>query len=220
MTAPSARLIKRAEKFERSEVGIGLESVSKIQWDKNVLADLLACLDSDDPKEIRWGLWFFQGFIESGRLPETALKELQKRLPLLVEQHPETDVREFLVPCLALAGRHFPEYRKWMLGFLSDESVSVRSAALARCNSFLKRGEIDPLLPFQNDPYMGEISMYGPIHFMLRNAALKNIEALVGKQFPKHELTELHKGEVVFWWDWQPFLDWWGRRQRGWRFWK
>ncbi len=50
--------------------------------------------------------------------------------------------------------------------------------------------------------------MGGPVHYVLRNQALTTIERMAGRQFVKHELTEMVEGEVVFWWDWQPMLEW------------
>jgi hypothetical protein len=112
-----------------------------------------------------------------------------------------------------------PQYREWLIQFLCDEAPAVRSEALGRCETFLKNGEVEPLLPFEKDGYLAEVSMDGPVHYVLRNAALNKIELLLGRQFPKHELTEAIDGEVVFWWDWKPFLGWWTKQKRKWHFW-
>ena len=218
MGSASQRLIKRAEQYERSTTGIGLDSIKKMECDDGVVTDIFECLRSEEPKDVHWGLWFCRGLMESGKLPRHALSELLGRFPLLVG-HADSEVRGALIGCLVLARTDLPLYREWLIQLLRDEAPSVRSEALGRCETFLKKGEVEPLLSFEKDSYLAEVSMYGPVHYVLRNAALTKIESLLGRQFPKHELTEAINGEVVFWWDWKPFREWWGRQKRKWRFW-
>ena len=131
----------------------------------------------------------------------------------------DPDVRAVLVGCLTFM-RADPRSRKWLIQFLCDDSPFVRSEALGRCETFLEKDEVEPLLSFQNDVYLVEVSMHGPVHYVLRNSALGKIELLLGRQFPKHEMTKVIEGEVVFWWDWNPFLNWWSKKKRKWHFWK
>jgi len=67
---------------------------------------------------------------------------------------------------------------------------------------------------------MTETEMGSPLVYAIRNDALAAIESLCGKSFRKSEKVEPGEaGRMVYWWDWQPFLDWWGKRQSKWRFW-
>jgi hypothetical protein len=72
-------------------------------------------------------------------------------------------------------------------------------------------------VPFQNDDYMTEIGMGGPLMHAIRDDALMAIEVLCTKPFRRSKISkEVERGLTVSWWDWQPFLDWWERQQPGW----
>lgn len=139
-------------------------------------------------------------------------RRLVDSLPLnltrLVEDKDDLS-RAAALSLLVLMRAQFPGYRSAMLKALLDSDAQVRMAALNAAETFLKIGEIEPLLSFERDLYLSETDgMGGPMHYVLRNGALSTIERLVGKQFAKHELTEIKENEVVFWWDWSPMLEW------------
>jgi hypothetical protein len=115
---------------------------------------------------------------------------------------------------------NYANYRELMLKMLKDPEPVVRWDALKAYQTFLKREDISALLDFQNDDYMSETEMGSPLVYPLRNLALAIIEELCQKQFTKTEKVKPVEGSLmVYWWDWQPFLDWWGKRQSKWRFW-
>jgi len=108
-----------------------------------------------------------------------------------------------------------------MLEMLNDPEPTVRWEVLKAYQMFMKREDIPLLLDFQKDDYMSETEMGSPLIYPIRNQALTVIEALCQRQFAKTEKVEMSEaGLMVYWWDWQPFLDWWNKRRSKWRFWK
>ena len=208
---PSDRLIERAKNCGATQLGIGQADISRIPISQEVIDEIVQCLSSRDANEIKWGLWFANGILDSNP-PQAFLKWLKPRIPDWME-HEKWDVRNQAMEIFVRLRDNYPDFRNMMLKRLGDESPSVRWDALKAHRAFIRRENIKNLLAFQNDPYMSETEMGSPLVYPLRNLALSIIEELCLKQFAKSERVEQGEGgRLVYWWDWQPFLDWWKRR--------
>ncbi len=204
-------LLRRASGFQSSGHGVALEDFNSIPATPDLGDEIIQGLQSDDPVDRRVSLFFCEGFLRSGRLNllgERLVNALPLNLKRLIEDKDDLS-RGAALPLLVLMRAQFPEYRSAMLKALLDSDAQVRMAALNAADTFLKTGEIEPLLSFERDLYLSETGgMGGPLHYVLRDDALAKIECMAGKQFAKHELTEIKESEVVFWWDWNPMLEW------------
>src|SRR6266404_9979504 len=204
----SDRLIQRARPFKGDALGIGLEHIAKVPMTAELVTDIFECLRSGDPAEVKWGLWFTQGVLDSNP-PIQLLRFLIPELPKWLN-HDDNAVRVTALPLLIRLRENFPDYRSMMLQRLRDPDPEVRINTLSACRSFLSRSDMPVLLEFQHDNYMSETSMNSPLIYAIRNQALAVIEQLIGRTFPKHEnVDSLQNGHTVYWWDWKPFLDWW-----------
>jgi hypothetical protein len=174
----------------------------------DVVADIMECLRDRDVFELKIGLFFAEGVLDS-RPPQQLLLLLVDKLPKWIT-HENDDVREAALPIFVRLGENFRDYRTMMLARLADSVPMVRSLALGAYRTFLTRKDIPLLLRFQHDEYMSETSMGSPLIYPIRNQALAVIEALCGKTFTKHEEVRiLEDNHTVYWWDWHPFLAWW-----------
>jgi hypothetical protein len=134
-------------------------------------------------------------------------------------KHRDGVVRERALDIFMRLRDNYKIYKEVMVGMLRDVNPVVRWRALREYKTFLTREDIPVLLDFQSDRYMTESSMGSPMIYAIRNDALEAIEDLCGKRFSKSEKVEPSEAEqLVYWWDWQPFLDWWNGQQRGWHF--
>jgi len=214
----SDRLIQRTRPFQGDAIGIALEDIAKIPVVADVVADIFECLRSPDVSELKWGLWFAQGVIDSNP-PKELLRFLVAELPKWM-RHQNDDVRERALSLLIRLRENFPNYRSMMLECLKDSASGVRAETLAAYPTFLTAKDIPALMEFQHDDYMSETSMNSPLVYLIRNQALEIIERLCGQKFPKHENVKLlEDGHTVYWWDWKPILDWCNKRQSKWHFW-
>ena len=92
----------------------------------------------------------------------------------------------------------------------------VRSA-LINYETYCGKNEIEPLLHFQNDEYVADLAMRGPLEYQFRNIALEKICEVTGKNFMTNQLKERHPdwgNDYVSWYDWKPFLDWYGKKDK------
>jgi hypothetical protein len=212
------QLMRRTEGFQSSRYGVTLEDFLKIPVSIEFGDEIIAALRSSDPKDRRTALFFCEGFVRNNKAEMLGERFLDRLVADVVKLIHDEDalVRDAGIPVFVLLRTHFGNYRISMLRALVDTSPTVRGTALNSANTFLGSGEIDPLLSFERDVYRSESTPGGAIHYLLRNQALTIIENMLRRQFAKHELTEIVEGEVVFWWDWRPLLDWCdGRRSRG-----
>jgi hypothetical protein len=215
----SDRLIARAKRFKTDSIGISAADIARIPLTGEVIAEIIECLSNSDVSELKWGLWFAFGILDSNP-PQDFLKWLVPRVPGWLK-HENWDVRDNALIVFARLRDNYKNYRQLMLEMLKDPEPTVRWNALKQYQTFLNREDIPLLLSFQNDDYMSEAEMGSPLVYPLRNMALAIIEELCQKQFTKSEKVEPGEaGRMVYWWDWQPFLDWWGKRQSKWRFWE
>jgi len=213
----SDRLIARANGVGAGSTGISAADIARIPLTAEVVTDIVECLSSPNASELKWGLWFANGILSSNP-PQDFLKWLITMLPGWLK-HENWDVRNSALEVLVRLRDSYKNYRQLMLEMLKDPEPVVRWEALKAYQTFLGREDIPLLLRFQNDEYMTETEMGSPLIYAIRNDALAVIEVLCGKQFTKTEKVKPGEGSLmVYWWDWQPFLDWWQKRQSKWRF--
>lgn len=211
------RLFEHARPFRTGEFGPSLEDVGRIPIVPALINDLAAALDSNDLTDQKVGLFFCEGLLLLVPQDSELAKVVAPRIERLTHSGDEL-VRSVAVPAFIHLRQQVPAYRERMLEFVKDLAPSVRNAALCASQTFLSTGEVLPLISFQNDHYVSETGgMGGPWRYVLRDEALCRIEAALGRSFRKHELSESQNGQVIFWWDWAPFLEWWSKRNRPWR---
>lgn len=216
--SPSDRLVKKVKFYQSSPVGYSIEDIGKIPITTELVKDIFECLRSSDVSELKSGLWFAQGVLDSNP-PKELLFFLVAELPKWMTSQ-DDNVRWRALSLLIRLRENFPNYRSLMIKCLQDVDPEVRIDALAAYSTFLTDKDIPILLEFQRDDYMSETSMNSPLVYLIRNQALEIIEQLCGQKFPKHENVKLLEiGQSVYWWDWKPFLDWWDSRQSKWRLW-
>lgn len=219
MKTASERLIARAQPFKLDSIGISANDIARIPLTNEMIGEVEECLSNSDVAELKWGLWFANGMLDSNP-PEEFLKRLLLRVPIWLK-HEEWDVRNRALELFVRLRTNYKGYRETMLKMLQDPETAVRWEVLKAYRTFLTPKDIPLLLSFQNDEYMTETEMGSPLVYAIRNDALAAIEDLCGRKFKKTEKVKPVEGTLmVYWWDWQPFLDWWGKRQSKWRFWK
>lgn len=209
----SKRLIERVKRLQQDPFGVSCEDIARLPLDDGMISDILECLsDPEDVPELKWGLWFTLGILKSNP-PQSFLKWLVPRIPTWLK-HCDGGVREAALDIFVPLRKNYKNYEKLMIGLLRDPNPVVRGRALRESKTFLTRKDVPMLLHFQNDKYMTETKMGSPLLYAIRNDALAAIETLCGKQFTKGEKVEpCETDDMVYWWDWQPFLDWWNERQ-------
>ena len=207
------RLLRRAKPYQTSKLGPSLNDIAQMELSEALYDDLRLGLQSGDFDATKSALFFCQGLLQR---PANAriFKLLESEIPsLLCSEIPY--LRGYVVPLVVAAREYLPNFRETMLKLLADPDHAVRTAALLASDTFLRRGEIAPLIPFQWDTSVSETeAMGGPWRYIFRDEALLRIENLASKSFRKFESSESTGGRIVFWWDWQPFIDWWAANQR------
>jgi hypothetical protein len=214
----SERLLERVKELQQDPFGVSCEDIARLSLDDGMIGDILECLsDPKDVPELKWGLWFTLGILKSNP-PQSFLKWLVPRIPTWLK-HRDGGVREGALEIFVPLRKNYKNYKKLMIGLLQDPSPVVRGRAVREYKTFLAGEDIPMLLHFKNDKYMTETEMGGPLLYAIRNDALAAIEALCGRQFTKSEKVEPSEADkMVYWWDWQPFLDSWNEKQNKWRF--
>jgi hypothetical protein len=204
-------LFRRSMDYQSSRLGVALEDFAAIPATPDLGDEIMQGLQSGDPVDRRVSLFFCEGFLKYDRALQLG-GNLVESLPseaVRLAADPDDLTRSAAHLLLIAVRGSVAGYRDLMLKALTDQSSSVRTGALNATETFLKPSEIEPLLSFEHDAYLSEVGgMGGPVHYVLRNQALATVERLTGRQFAKHELTEMVQGEVVFWWDWRPMLEW------------
>jgi hypothetical protein len=203
-------LLRYASGFQSSRYGIALEDFALMPGSVALGATVAQSLTSEDASDRRIGIFFCHGFWRSGRISQLG-NRLAQHLPAeLVRLVSDSDdlARSAAHELLVEVRDSVPGYRDIMLRALVDTYAQARTVALNSIGTFLKPGEIEPLMTFVHDAYMAEIAPGGPIHYVLRNQALTAIERIAGREFDKPEVTAMIEGEIVFWRDWRPMLRW------------
>jgi hypothetical protein len=215
----SERLLERAQQVKSDALGVSVADIARIPLNDEMLDDIKECLaKSDAVNELKWGLWFALGILDS-HPPQEFLKWLVPKVPAWLS-HKDWAVREGALDIFIRLRDSYKNYREIMLKMLEDTEPTVRRRVLGMYQTFLTRHDVSTLLNFQNDRYMTETELGSPLVYAIRNDAMAALEALCGKQFRKSEKVEPGEaGRMVYWWDWQPFLDWWGSSQVKRQFW-
>jgi hypothetical protein len=203
----SDNLINRLPKDRVYSVGISGKDLEGLSLTSDLKADILACLNSANLTDVKYGFFFAEQFLKPGRDPQFDKDLLSVSLKLLDSE--QAHVMPNCILMLILLGQKLCNYRELMLRALQDNNPLVREKALFAYETFAKPREFIPLEQFENDDYATEIGMGSHLVFALRNQALETIERVIARNFSKHEKAELYKsGVMAFWWDWTPFHKW------------
>jgi hypothetical protein len=208
------RLFQHSKPFTTAAVGPSIQDVGKIPITSELVGDLVAALQSPSSADRNVALFFCEGLLDQNRGATELIRAVVPPIDTLIMSDDDF-VRSPVVPVYARLRDYFPSYRERMLTLLADCNSISRERVLAAADTFLKRDEIQPLLSFQNDTVISETgSMGGPWRYILRDEALRLIEKMLGQSFRTQECTEAKDNQVIFWWDWTPFLEWWAKRKR------
>ena len=193
--------------------GTALHNLPKITLDFRLIEDILACIKSVDPLDISYGLYFTIGLLQKYKLEDFG-KEFTTYLiniiPTLFTKEQNAQVRMYALEFYVWLRDNYPSYRKNMLQFLNSDDLTQRRCALNNYETYCKDGEVKPLLIFQKDKLVSELSMCGPLEYQSRNIALEKIGKILGKNFMLNKVKEFNEdwNDDVSFYDWKPFLDW------------
>jgi hypothetical protein len=195
---------------------VSLSNIHFIGIDKFLINDIKACMESENPIDISKGLFFLMGILEKYTFEDLGTefnKFLVEKIPTLIYKNRSFQSSYFALDLYILLNKNYSDYRDVMLRFLKSDDLGFRKAALGSYETFSQSQEIIPLLDFQNDPYVSELSMCGPLQYELRDIALYKISKILGKNFLINKLEvpdpEWGINAYVSWYDWAPFLSWW-----------
>jgi hypothetical protein len=195
-------------------VGPSIQDVGKIPVTSELIEDLVAALQSPRSADRNVALFFCEGLLDHNMGDPEFVRAVVPPVETLIMSDDDF-VRSSAVPVYARLRDYFPGYRERMLTLLADCNSLSRERVLYAAGTFLKRDEVQPLLSFQNDTVISETGgMGGPWRYILRDEALRLIEKMLGQSFRTQECTEARDNQVIFWWDWTPFLQWWAARKR------
>jgi hypothetical protein len=214
----SERLLWRINQAAPNAPGI-ISGIARVPLTDEVIGEIKECLLSSEVSEVKWGISFASGILVLNP-PREFLQWLLPMVPKWLT-HADWEIRERGLEIFIRLRDNYKNYRELMLNMIKDPDASVRGLALRQNRTFLTKEDIPVLLEFQNDDYMTETEMGSPLIYALRNEALAAIEDLCGRQFRKSEKVKTVEGSLmVYWWDWQPVLEWWDKYKRKRFFWK
>jgi hypothetical protein len=218
MNALSNKLTNRLDGIRTYSVGISVAEVQKVSVTSDLLVDIFECLESSNISDNQMALFFTEVLIPPGKLDSAQ----EGRLIFRIEKLSRGERQQIRASCYKFLRRFYlqvPNYRNLMLQGLSDSDPMVRMEALLGFETYCKRKDTIVLENFENDSYVSETSMNGPLVYQLRNLALETIERVIRKAFEKVERTEvISNRDIAFWWDWAPYHKWksnWLRRLIG-----
>lgn len=191
----SAEQLRRAAMDIDPKHGMELESISKIKLDNTIISNILNCIQSSNHLDISDGLYFLMGLLQRYKLDAFGndfIHRLINRIPELITIDQNAQVRSYALQFYVWLKDNYQDYRRTMLGFLKSSDLTQKKCALANYETFCNPGEIDPLLEFQNNPYVAEFSMCGPLKYQLRDLALEKIGKALNKNFIVNKLKEKH----------------------------
>lgn len=210
----SSEELRHAAKLVDLKHGMELNNISRIELNTRVIANILNCIKSDNYLDISDGLYFLMGFLQKYKLNnfgDDFTDNLIKKIPELITVSQNSQVRSYALQFFVWLKDNYPNYREIMLDFLCSSDLSQKRCALTNYETYCMPKEVEPLLRFQNDSYVAELSMCGPLEYQFRNFALEKISKVIGKNFMLNKIKERHPdwgGDYVNWYDWEPFLDW------------
>lgn len=208
------RLFLHADPFRTGRLGPSTDDIARIPLSEEILTDLKAALGSSEFKNNKLALFFCQGLLQKRPRSRELIDLVVAAVRDLIKSN-DGHLRSYTVPVLIQLREDLPDYREQMLNLLCDAESSVRTAALLGSDTFLRDKEIEPLLPFRFDTVVSETDgMGGPWRYIFRDEALFRIERSLERTFGMHECSEAKDNQVIFWWDWVPFLEWWSKQKR------
>ena len=215
-----AEQLRRAAMDIDPKHGMVLENISKIALNDTIQENLLNCIQSTNQLDISDGLYFLMGLLQKSKLGsfgDDFIETLIERIPILITVNQSVQVRTHALQFYVWLKDNYPDYRETMIEFLRSDDLTQKKCALNNYETFYKPEEIEPLLIFENDQYVAELSMCGPLEYQLRNLALDKISKVLNKNFMINEIKEKHFdwGNVyVSWYDWSPFLEWYQKKSK------
>lgn len=218
---PSRRLIAAASRynFAKSTFGVALADISHIPLDDGLKEDILACLSNAEWAENVWGLFFCHGFIAGGRALELGTEIAR----MLIEEtpkwigHVEAKLRLQALPLFISYRSSIAGFENRMSALLTDQDSEIRALALQNADTFISSSDLEKLFPFQADACVMEDPTGNRRVYILRNMALQAVERILDRRFVSGERSEIVDGNLTFWRDWNPFLQWWAAPWRRWR---
>ncbi len=205
----------------RSKFGVSTNDIERVTVVPELTEEVKECLCSEEELDLIFGLYFAARLrlredfcaLASASLPEIAA------LIRSAMDHGSIRVRSGAVPAFVSFRSHYPDYIAVMQGLLHSPDSSIRREALAAAPTFIFKGDLHLLLPFQHDTCAGETGgMGGPLRYETRDLALEMAERIAGRSFANGDCFEMRDGKRVSWRSWSRFTQWLESRSRG--FWR
>jgi hypothetical protein len=213
------QLRERAKKGD-PENGTALQNIHKIGLDSLIVSEIKTCIESGSYLDVSTGLYFLIGLLQKYKLHDFGddfIHYLVDRLPVLLKNNIKGQAKYYALKLFIWLKDYYANYRETMLSFLNSHDLGDRTQALESYETYCKPKEIEPLLKFQQDDYIAELAMCGPLEYKLRNLALEKISNLTGQNFLLNKIKESHPkwgNDYVSWYDWEPFLKWWDKERK------
>ena len=137
MHAASEYLLNLVENPDPSSLGANLDTVSQVQLNEEVTANVLHCLYDTEPLEVFWGLWFCEGLLMAGKLSAPLEDAVIQQLPHFLRFEDDRPKNQALRMAILLREK-VPQYCDVMLEHLRDPDGTVRTIALSNCHTFLR----------------------------------------------------------------------------------
>src|SRR2546422_892371 len=94
----SERLFEKVKPYNSSPLGPSVTDIGRMPLTADVVEDISKCLRETDVSELKMGLWFAQGVLDSNP-PRDLLLLLLAELPKWIN-HEKNDIREMALPLL------------------------------------------------------------------------------------------------------------------------
>lgn len=205
------RVFARIPKPRVGQFGIAVEDIVRIPIVPELVGEVIDCLESDEDLDVTFGLFFAECLRPRADFVATAGHALPVLAGLIraVLNHPSQQVRMAAASAFVAFQSSFDDYAVVMRGFLSASVPSIRQIALRAAPTYLSAKELNTLLPFQDDPEIGETGgMGGPLRYDLRDLALETAETIAGRSFSNGDCLERRDGVVISWRSWSKFSQW------------
>jgi hypothetical protein len=209
-----------AERLERIRMGRAVDSVhasstiadlAKLEHSNQLLSDIQVCLSGSSQHEILTAFYVLKGLLidtAERNLPEAFRQFLVSRTRELLS-HASDAVAFEATDLIARMRYEIADYRELMLRQLKSDRPARRQMALKHFATYASPGEVEPLMPFREDPYAGETRPLGNWEYELRNGAFDAAERQLGIKLPRQIRSEPYEGRRVTWIDWGPLLEIW-----------
>lgn len=213
------RLLARIPEPRTHPVGICAADVQRVPCTPEFIAELMECLESEDPMDLKMGLFFAETASGNPEFSKFGRASLARIAALACQAlgHPDRQVQTSALETVVGYRAFCDGYRNLMLGQLASETPGCRRVALAAAPTFLTDQDLALLMPFHKDSEYGETGgMGGPLRYTTRDLALEVAERIAGRRFPAGDCSEQANGTTVSWRSWSSFMRW-INRPRWWR---